>query len=634
MDGEHLAKYFVQFPGLVDIIQQMRELTDHELLTEFARAQSEEAFATLVTQYVNLVYSTARRFTGNAHHAEEITQAVFVILARKAGAFSARVVLSGWLYQTTRLTAANFMKAEIRRQRREQEAYMQSTLNDAGSSETWQRIAPLLEDAMGRLGETDRNAVVLRFFENKTAAEAASILNLTEAATHKRTNRALDKLRKIFSKQGVSSTTSIIAGLISAHSIHTAPATVVNSVKLVAAAKGALVGASTLTVIQGVLKVMAWTKAKTAVGISIGVLVTVGTAVLLVQEISRRPDMSDLQGTWRGEELGAGRVPGPVQITLHGTTIDFRGADPREWYKATVSLRENTKPKQLSYVVTECSEPDYVGKTGYGIYAFENAGFKLSANEPGVQSVPASFNAPGVRQFLFKKGTAGATLVADTSTGDGARDPAALAEIKTGQSIPGWGDVINPDGDCTVAFTDGKLAVNLPGTDHALMPERGRTNAPRVMREVAGTFDVQVKVAAHFTRDAKTIVPKRNAYQDAGLLLWLDDKNNLKLAPAQIVVDGKTYRYLNLEFRHEGQKGELPLPRESGRVLQSPTIYLRLQIHKDQTTASVSADGVKWISTSLPGDGRPEKMQVGLIAENNTTSPLSVGFEEFVVKSE
>ena len=157
----------------------MTELDDHELLAEFARTESEAAFAELVSRHVNLVYSAAQRFTGNPHHAEEITQAVFIILARKAGSLSSRVVLSGWLYQTARLTAANFVKGEIRRQQREQEAYMQSTLTDlsrhseatAGTENIWQRIAPLLDEAMGHLGETDRNAVVLRFFENKTAQE-------------------------------------------------------------------------------------------------------------------------------------------------------------------------------------------------------------------------------------------------------------------------------------------------------------------------------------------------------------------------------------------------------------------------------------------------------------------------------
>src|SRR5258706_14008918 len=112
----------------------MIELDDHELLAEFARTGSEGAFAELVARYVNLVYSAALRFTGNPHHAEEITQAVFIILARKAGKLSPRIVLSGWLYQAARLTAANFVKGEIRRKYREQEAYIQSTLNEPAAA--------------------------------------------------------------------------------------------------------------------------------------------------------------------------------------------------------------------------------------------------------------------------------------------------------------------------------------------------------------------------------------------------------------------------------------------------------------------------------------------------------------------
>src|ERR1039457_73461 len=120
----------------------MTALNDHELLTQYARTASEAAFANLVARYVDLVYSAALRFTGNAHHAQEITQAVFIILARKAGSLRRSTVLSGWLYQTARLTAANFVKGEIRRQRREQEAYMQSTLTEPNSS-AWEQIAPL-----------------------------------------------------------------------------------------------------------------------------------------------------------------------------------------------------------------------------------------------------------------------------------------------------------------------------------------------------------------------------------------------------------------------------------------------------------------------------------------------------------
>src|SRR5579864_32161 len=138
----------------------MPEPDDQQLLAEFARTHSEAAFAGLVTRHINLVYSTALRFAGNPHAAEEISQAVFIILARKAPGLKRGVVLSGWLYQTARLTAANFLKQENRRQRREHEAYMQSTLNTP-EAPAWEEIAPLLDEAMGDLGETDRNAVVL-----------------------------------------------------------------------------------------------------------------------------------------------------------------------------------------------------------------------------------------------------------------------------------------------------------------------------------------------------------------------------------------------------------------------------------------------------------------------------------------
>src|SRR6185312_853228 len=159
------------------------------------------------------------------------------------------------------------------RQQREKEAYMQSTLNDPGP-ETWQQIALLLEDAMGRLGETDRNAVILRFFENKTAAEAAAILNLTEAATHKRTNRALDKLRKMFAKRGVSSTTSVIAGAISAHSIHVAPPLLAKSTTAAILAKGVKI--STLALVKATLNLMAWAKAKIAIVTGVTLATTAG----------------------------------------------------------------------------------------------------------------------------------------------------------------------------------------------------------------------------------------------------------------------------------------------------------------------------------------------------------------------
>src|SRR5689334_10800119 len=98
---------------------RMSNLADMDLVREYTRSGSEEAFRALVDRHLNLVYSAALRKVGNPHQAQEISQAVFIILARKAGSLPQRTVLSGWLYETARLTAANFLRSEIRRTHRE-----------------------------------------------------------------------------------------------------------------------------------------------------------------------------------------------------------------------------------------------------------------------------------------------------------------------------------------------------------------------------------------------------------------------------------------------------------------------------------------------------------------------------------
>ena len=274
----------------------MSEPDDHQLLAEFARTSSEAAFAALVQRHVNLVYSTARRSVGNAHAAEEIAQAVFIILTQKAGRLSSRIVLSGWLYQTTRLTAANFLRGEIRRQQREQESYMQSTLNQPGEN-VWPQIAPLLDDALGKLGERDRNAIVLRFLENKSLAEVGAALGASEDAAKMRVSRALEKLRKFFRKHGVSSTTAIIAGAISANSVHAAPMGLVTS-SAAAAAKGSAVAASTMTLVKGTLKIMTYVKLKLALVIAAATLLTAGTMTIALSSGSNE-STANPTGNWK-----------------------------------------------------------------------------------------------------------------------------------------------------------------------------------------------------------------------------------------------------------------------------------------------------------------------------------------------
>jgi uncharacterized protein (TIGR03435 family) len=262
----------------------MQDLDDNVLLRDYVERGSEEAFAALVTRHVNKVYSVALRHTGNSHQAEEITQAVFVILARKSHGLGKGVILSGWIYHTARLASLTFIRGEIRRARRQQEAHMQTMANES-EADAWPQIAPLLDAAMANLNEQDRHAVVLRFIDQKSLREVGNAMGATEDAAKKRVTRALEKLRKYFSKRGVNSTTAIIAGSISANSVQTAPAGLAKLAIAAALAKNAAIGSSTLTLIKGALKIMAWTKAKTAIIVSVGVLLATGTTVVVERAV-------------------------------------------------------------------------------------------------------------------------------------------------------------------------------------------------------------------------------------------------------------------------------------------------------------------------------------------------------------
>ena len=198
---------------------------DSQLLRQFAANRSEAAFGELVARHVALVYSAAFRETnGDAYRAKDVAQLVFADLARKAPALSEKILLAGWLHRATIFAARQILRTERRRQIREQEAVQTNSLSAESENADWQQIRPLLDDALNRLNQTDRDALLLRFFENQTFAQVGASLGTAEEAARKRVNRALEKLREILARRGVTTTAAALSTVISANVIQAAPA--------------------------------------------------------------------------------------------------------------------------------------------------------------------------------------------------------------------------------------------------------------------------------------------------------------------------------------------------------------------------------------------------------------------------
>ena len=261
---------------------ELRMKEGQEWLAEYLRTGSEAAFREVVDRYLNFVYSVALRLVGgDSLLAEDVAQTVFINLAKKAGGFSSAVSLGGWLHEHTFHVATKAVRSEKRRQAREQEAVRMSTLQDNDGLGMAQ-VGPTLHEAIRQLGEEDRAAILLRFFEQRDFRAVGQVLGSTEDAARMRVNRALEKLHGLLNKQGIALSASALAAGLATEAVTAAPAGLASTI-----AGTALASAVTSGTALTAFKLMTVTKMKLAF---IGTLAAAAIAAPVIvqhQSVSR-----------------------------------------------------------------------------------------------------------------------------------------------------------------------------------------------------------------------------------------------------------------------------------------------------------------------------------------------------------
>jgi RNA polymerase sigma factor (sigma-70 family) len=325
-------------------------MDDLQLLREFAANRSETAFRTIVNRYVDLVHSVALRRVADVQLAEDISQAVFILLARKAPRISAGTVLAGWLYRTTQFVAGRALRSKLRRERREMEAVQMQ--ENASSDSNWQRLAPLLDEALEKLNDTDRNAIILRYFQENSLLKVGLALGVSEAAAGKRVSRALESMRSYFGRRGFATTTAVIATTL-AHGAKAAPSNL--SQTIVTSLFMHLPSTSTVhfALVQETLKAWRWAKLR---WIAAGSAVVVTAVFLATSSTSRSPASSTASATNRtvAENLATPTTPQPENTpTTPATTTVARTNDFTFWAVDALTGKGVTGAKVMAVVAQD-----------------------------------------------------------------------------------------------------------------------------------------------------------------------------------------------------------------------------------------------------------------------------------------
>jgi RNA polymerase sigma factor (sigma-70 family) len=328
---------------------------DAELLRRYAADRSEDAIAELVRRHLGLVYHAALRQCGGDHHrAEDVAQAVFTDLARKAGSLSKHQVLAGWLYTSTRFAATQAIRAEARRVVRERAAFAMNVTDNAGEAPIDPaQLQPVIDDALSSLNDRDREAVILRFFEGRTFADIGAAFSTSEDAARMRVDRALEKLRGFLARNGVTSTAAAVGAVLSTEAAAAVPAHVAANVTAAAIA-GSVSG--TALVATGII-----TMTKVQLGIALAVIAAGCGGLVWQQHVNRR-----LRAELTAQQMSAT----PAVTSLRASTAPPPRSD------AAAAMATSAAP------TPSATQPAIAGKTGAAV-----------SLEPGLTAVDSLGNA-------------------------------------------------------------------------------------------------------------------------------------------------------------------------------------------------------------------------------------------------
>lgn len=266
------------------MVQPCEPKADADLLSTYLVQRSDEAFVRIVDQYTPMVYQIALRVLDSPHDAEDVTQATFIVLMRKAGTLKRTTHLGGWLFRTAEWTARRHLQARARREKHERQVVRTPTEADPGSS--LRTASPLVDRAIASLPEGQRDVLVLRYFLGMSERETAEAMGLKRSTVAVRHARALAKLRdRLCAKDGPALPTTVLMTWLAGLSARGAPLELVSSTKAVCLGKAAA-NAEVQRTVEGIMRNMRWHGFTPAAAM---VVLLVGGSLLVLNAAASEP---------------------------------------------------------------------------------------------------------------------------------------------------------------------------------------------------------------------------------------------------------------------------------------------------------------------------------------------------------